>query len=229
MQKVLVVDDDSHIREVVCFALEKAGYQVFEAENGKQALNLFACASPDLLVLDIMMPELDGTEVCREIRKLHNTPIIFLSAKSDDVDMIVGLELGGDDYMTKPFSPRQLVARIKAVLRRTQAPLLTKSNEEGATINSGNLSIDAERFKAYWLHSELVLTATEFKLLEVFAAKPDKVFSRDELIERAYGNVVVSDRTIDSHIRRVRAKIVKVGGDAIKTVHGIGYKLGSCE
>lgn len=229
MQKVLVVDDDSHIREVVCFALEKAGYQVFEAENGKQALSVFASVSPDLLVLDIMMPELDGTEVCREIRKVHSTPIIFLSAKSDDVDMIVGLELGGDDYITKPFSPRQLVARVKAVLRRTQAPLIIKGDDEKQTITAGNLSIDAERFKAHWSNSELVLTATEFKLLEVFAVKPDKVFSRDELIERAYGNVVVSDRTIDSHIRRVRAKITKAGGDAIETVHGIGYKLGSCE
>lgn len=230
MQKVLIVDDDSHIREVVRFALEKANFQVVEAENGKEALNIFAKSILDLLILDISMPELDGTEVCKEIRKTSSTPIIFLSARDEDIDMILGLELGGDDYVTKPFSPRLLTAKVKAVLRRhsndLDQPREIKSTED---ICVGNLRINQESYKAYWADNEIILTATEFKLLEVLANKASKVFSRDELIEYAYDNIIVSDRTIDSHIRRVRAKIVNCGGQAIETVHGIGYKLGNCQ
>jgi len=224
MKKILVVDDDPHIREVLSFSLANAGFTICEAGNGRQALEKCSSEQPELIVLDIMMPELDGIEVCREIRKTSSVPIIFLTAKSDEIDMIIGLELGGDDYMTKPFSPRQLVARVKSVLRRTQqiqVPILEDKN-----IDCGDLTLNVESFKAFWRQQELILTVTEFNLLRVLAQKPDKVFSREQLMQKAYDNVVVSDRTIDSHIRRVRAKIVAAGGEAIETVHGLGYKLG---
>lgn len=231
MASILIADDDQHIREVVSFALEKAGYTIHVAENGKQAIELYNLHEPDLLVLDIMMPELDGTEVCREIRKTSQTPIIFLTAMSDEVDMIVGLEIGGDDYMTKPFSPRQLVARTRAVLRRTQFHAAEKNDEDivSSVVTAGKLKMDLESCKAFWQDQEMILTATELRLLQVLAGRTEKVFSREELIQKAYDNVIVSDRTIDSHIRRVRAKIVACGGNAIETVHGMGYKLGPCE
>lgn len=227
MTKILVVDDDPHIREVVSFSLKNADFTICEAANGRQALDTFCSEKPDLIVLDIMMPELDGIEVCREIRKTSLIPIIFLTAKSDEIDMIIGLELGGDDYIAKPFSPRQLVTRVRTVLRRCQqVQLATTDKNKSTEIKHGALTLDAESFKAYWLDKEIVLTVTEFNLLHVLAEKPEKVFSREDLMQKAYDNVVVSDRTIDSHIRRVRAKIATAGGEIIKTVHGLGYKLG---
>lgn len=228
MTKILVVDDDPHIREVVAFALESADYSIYEAANGLQALEVFKAEQPDLLVLDIMMPELDGLDVCREIRKTSTVPIIFLTAKSDEIDMIIGLELGGDDYMTKPFSPRQLVARVRSVLRRCQQIQTPQERPSTVEILHDSLRLNTEAFKAFWQDVEMILTVTEFNLLLVLAERPDKVFSREELMQKAYDNIVVSDRTIDSHIRRVRAKIVAAGGEAIETVHGLGYKLGNC-
>lgn len=230
MKTILVVDDDPHIREVVRFALESAGFAVVEAENGRRALASWANDKPELIVLDLMMPELDGHDTCREIRKSSTTPIIFLTAKSEEIDMIIGLELGGDDYLAKPFSPRHLVARVKSVLRRcelTQTALSAQTNS--AKVEHGHLSLHTETFKAFWQQHELTLTVTEFNLLRVLAERPDKVFSREELMQKAYENTVVSDRTIDSHIRRVRAKITAVSGDAIETIHGLGYKLGCAQ
>lgn len=229
MQTILVVDDDAHIREVVSFALEQGGYTVVEAVDGRDAIHQFNAVKPDLMVLDIMMPELDGTEVCREIRKTSQVPIVFMSAKADEIDMIIGLELGGDDYIAKPFSPRQLLARVRAVLRRMQVMEPPPANtEESTPACVGMLLLDAECFKVYWQQQEIIMTVTEFNILSVLAGRPNKVFHRDELMQKAYGNVVVSDRTIDSHIRRVRAKIADAGGQAIETVHGLGYKLGPC-
>lgn len=228
MTTILIADDDDHIREVVRFALSKAGFNVVEAANGAEAWQGFQTQQPDLLILDIMMPELDGTEVCRKIRQFWQTPIIFLTARDDEVDMIVGLELGGDDYVTKPFSPRQLVARVRAVLRRVSPPE-TAPDTESKWLEMGHLRLNIENYSAFWQTEELILTATEFRLLQVLAARPGKVFSRDELIQKAYDNVIVSDRTIDSHIRRVRGKIAAAGGDAVTTVQGFGYKLGPCQ
>lgn len=229
MQTILVVDDDAHIREVVSFALQNGGYAVVEAADGREAINQFNRVQPDIIVLDIMMPELDGTEVCREIRKTSQTPIVFMSARADEIDMIIGLELGGDDYIAKPFSPRQLLARVRAVLRRTVVSELTPSNVvDKKQTRVGALSLDSECFRAFWLEREIIMTVTEFNILMVLAGRPEKVFNRDELMQKVYDNVVVSDRTIDSHIRRVRAKIVNAGGHAIETVHGLGYKLGPC-
>ncbi len=228
-QLVLIVDDDPHIRDIVSFALEQAGFRVTEAGDGRQGLEQFNKLQPDLLVLDIMMPELDGLELCKELRKTSTTPIIFLTAMSDEVDSIIALELGGDDYLTKPFSPRQLVARARAVLRRTTIDTLEPPNNTKNEITVGQLYLNRETFKASWAHTELILTATEFNLIQALSARPNKVFSREDLMQHAYDNVVVSDRTIDSHIRRVRAKISTAGGHAIETVHGVGYKLGLCQ
>lgn len=230
MQTILVVDDDPHIREILCFALEKAGFRTLQAEDGRQALDCFDREHPDLVVLDILMPEMDGTDVCRALRRHSSTPIVFLSSKDEEIDRIIGLELGGDDYVTKPFSPRELVARVRAVLRRTTA--LPERAENGATcavLRHGRLCLDLDAFKAFWDNREVVLTVTEFGILRTLLSHPNKVFTRDSLMSGAYElHKIVSDRTIDSHVRRVRAKFTAVGGDPIETVHGVGYKLALC-
>jgi two-component system OmpR family response regulator len=221
---VLVVDDDPHLREIVRFALEQGGFRVEEAADGREALARVQRAVPALIVLDIMMPELDGLAVCREVRRQHELPIVFLSSRDDEVDRILGLELGGDDYLTKPFSPRELVARVKAVLRRAR-PSPTPEPDAPRMQERGPLRMDPERWRAWWSEREVVLTVTEFQLLATLLRVPGKVFTRDELMTRVYDDVVVSDRTIDSHIRRVRQKFTAVGGEVIETVHGLGYRL----
>jgi two-component system OmpR family response regulator len=231
MQKILVVDDDPHIREIVCFALRRAGFVTLEAEDGRQALASFEGERPDLVVLDILMPEMDGTDVCRALRRRHAVPIVFLSSKDEEIDRIIGLELGGDDYVSKPFSPRELVARVRAVLRRTLMPADHNHPGDDACrhLRHGRVHLDMDGFKAYWDDREVVLTVTEFGILRTLLTHPGRVFTRDSLMNGAYDfNKVVSDRTIDSHVRRVRAKFSEVGGDPIETVHGVGYKLGAC-
>jgi two-component system OmpR family response regulator len=228
--KILVVDDDAHIREVVCFALQKAGYVTAVAENGQQALLRFAAEKPDLVVLDILMPELDGTEVCRQLRadpRNRSVPIIFLSSKDDEVDRIVGLELGGDDYVGKPFSPRELLARVRAIFRRIAAANPADTAQQ--PLRHGRLTLDAEQYKAFWDEREITLTATEFGILRTLIMRPGKICTRDHLMNQAYDlHKVVSDRTIDSHVRRVRSKLAAIGADPIETLHGVGYKLGPC-
>ena len=232
MTTVLVVDDDPHIREVICFALKKEGLQTEQAGDGRQALERFAERRPDLIILDIMMPELDGTEVCRQLRRESATPIIFLSSKDDEIDRILGLELGGDDYVTKPFSPRELVARVKAVLRRTlEATPADGTEPEPQPLLHGRLRLEPDSFKTFWGQTEVVLTVTEFGILRTLLQRRGKVTTRDGLMDGAYGlHKVVSDRTIDSHVRRVRAKLAAAGaeGEVIVTVHGLGYQLGPC-
>jgi two-component system OmpR family response regulator len=232
MQKILIVDDDAHIREVVSFALQKAGYATVTAENGRQALEKFRTEKPALLVLDILMPELDGTEVCRSIRsepQNRNTPIIFLSSKDDEVDRIVGLELGGDDYLAKPFSPRELVARVRAILRRSVSASTPAAAPE-SKLKHGRLTLDADAFKAFWDEREVLLTLTEFGVLRTLLKRPGKICTRDHLMDASYElHKIVSDRTIDSHVRRVRSKFAALGAEPIETVHGVGYKLGPCE
>ena len=226
MSKILIVDDDPHIREVLRFALEKDGFSVVEAANGAQALERHAAERPDLIVLDILMPEMDGTEVCRRLRRDHATPIVFLSSRDDEVDRILGLELGGDDYVTKPFSPRELVARVRAVLRRGAS---VAAEGDTPVMSHGRLRLDAERFKVWWAETEVTLTVTEFGILRTLLRRPGKVYSREDLIGAAYDfHNVVSDRTVDSHVRRLRAKLAVAGADPVETVHGVGYKLGNC-
>jgi two-component system, OmpR family, response regulator len=221
MQKILVVDDDAHIRDVVCFALRRAGYQPLTAANGRAALEVAAREMPALVVLDILMPELDGTAVCARLRAKSDVPVIFLTSKDEEMDRVLGLELGADDYVVKPFSPRELVARVKAVLRRKGSAV-----EAEQKLTRGQLSIDAEEHVASWAGSAVALTATEFALLKAIAAQPRRAFTRENLMTAAYPDArFVSDRTIDSHIRHIRAKFQALGGDPIETVHGVGYKL----
>ncbi|HVE82095.1 MAG TPA: response regulator transcription factor [Myxococcales bacterium] len=225
--RVLVVDDDPHLREVVGFALGQAGFAVEEAADGRSALEAFRRRPPALVVLDVMMPEMDGLEVCRAVRQHSRVPIIFLSSRDDEVDRILGLELGGDDYVSKPFSPRELVARVKAVLRRQEAVASPagRGGGGGEVLRRGPLSVDLEQWRAFWGEREVTLTATELQLLAALLRAPTKAFTREELMGRAYEGVVVSDRTIDSHVRRIRQKFAAAGAEVIETVHGHGYRL----
>ena len=234
--KILIADDDPHIRQVVRFSVEKEGFAVVEAEDGAQALELISDDEPDLVVLDVMMPEMDGTEVCRRLRADSDVPVVFLSSRDEEIDRILGLELGGDDYVTKPFSPRELMARIKAVLRRVDGEVRAGQPKDdthaprGQQLSHGSLELNLDEYRAFWNEDEVELTRREFDLLRVLLGYPGKVFSRSELMNRAYGTgVIVSDRTIDSHIRRLRNKFSPLDADPIETVHGIGYRLGTCE
>jgi two-component system, OmpR family, response regulator len=223
MPKVLVVDDDPHIRHILRFALERDGFAVAEAADGAAALAAVADQAPDILVLDVTMPEIDGTEVCRRLRRTSDLPVIFLSSRDEEVDRILGLELGGDDYVTKPFSPREVVARVRAVLRRRAGPAVA---EVSAALERGSLRLLPDSHQAFWGGTELALTVTEFALLRCLAAHPGRVFTRDALMDVAYPDRrVVSDRTIDSHIRHIRAKFAALGAEPIGTVHGLGYRF----
>jgi two-component system, OmpR family, response regulator len=225
---ILIADDDPHIREVVKFALEKAGFLTAQAADGRDTVERFLSLKPDLLILDVVMPEMDGTEVCRRIRANSNTPVVFLSSRDEEVDRIVGLELGGDDYVTKPFSPRELVARVKAVLRRGETESAAKP-AQARVLRHGCLEVDLDRFEAKWNGIPVGLTVTEFGIIRTLVSYPGKVFSRDELMSAAYSyDNIVTDRTIDSHVRRVRNKFARAGADPVETVHGVGYRLGTC-
>lgn len=230
-KKILVVDDDPHIREVISFALQKAEMTVVLAENGQQAVTFFTESSADLIVLDINMPEMDGLACCREIRKSSEVPILFLSSRDDEIDRILGLEIGGDDYVTKPFSPRELVARINAILKRTQNVSNSPDEVEDNRLTHGQLTLDTEQHIVSWGVESVSLTATEFAILAQFMRHPMRVFSRDSIMSSAYQfNIQVSDRTIDSHIRHIRSKFTAVGCDSvIETLHSVGYKLSSCQ
>jgi two-component system, OmpR family, response regulator len=231
MAKVLIVDDDPAIRDVLRFALARAGFEVLEAEDGPLALERFAAAAPDLVVLDVMLPGIDGIEVCRALRRESAVPILFLSSKEDEIDRVVGLEIGGDDYIGKPFSPRELVARVKALLRRAAVPAPAAPSAPAARLlRHGKLMLDLDFVRALWDGREVGLTATEFGILRTLLARPGKVYSRDDLMNGAYGiDKVVSDRTIDSHMRRLRAKFAAIGAAPVETLHGFGYKLAPCE
>lgn len=226
--KILVVDDDAHIREVITFSLTRANFEVIEAQDGKEALAQFKSQSPDLIILDVGMPELEGTDVCRIIRQESQVPLIFLSARDEEIDRILGLELGADDYITKPFSSRELVARVKTILRRST--LSQSEKEESSEISNGYLFINSDTREVSWHQQALELTATEFQMLHTMAKRPGHVFSRELLMDGSYSNnISVSDRTIDSHLRRVRNKFKDVGGAPIDTVHGVGYRVNSCD
>jgi two-component system OmpR family response regulator len=227
-KKILVVDDDAHIREVVQFALQKAGFDVVEAGDGQQALEIFRHTNPDLVILDVTMPEIDGLAVCREIRKSSDLPILFLSSRADEIDRVVGLEIGGDDYVTKPFSPRELVARVQIILKRTQPKGSVSTQKK---LSCGFLTLDVEGHACFCKDRRISLTATEFAILKTLLQHPERVYTRDELMDQAYkDNLTVSDRTIDSHVRNIRGKCAKAGcKSVIETVHSIGYKLGPCQ
>ncbi|WP_437806307.1 response regulator [Sorangium sp. So ce1078] len=225
---ILVVDDEARIREVLLYALQKEGYTVTAVADGRAALEAAGAGQVDLVVLDVMLPDLDGLEVCRRLRAASRTPILFLSARGDEVDRIVGLELGGDDYLTKPFSPRELVARVRALLRRAEAPPPAPAPAEARTavLRHGPIEVDTDRHEARYLGQPVSLTATELGVLGALLERPGVVLSRGQLMQRAYRyDNLITERTIDTHVRRIRAKFRAVGGDPIATVHGVGYKV----
>lgn len=225
MPRILIADDEPNIREVITFALERAGYATVTARNGSEALQQMRRGPVDLIVLDIGMPEMDGLEVCRQIRKTSEVPILFLSARDEEIDRILGLEIGGDDYVTKPFSARELVARINVILKRARG-----GEKRPQAMSHGNVRLDAARHAVWFGESPITLTALEFEILTAFLGRPEFVFTREQLMEGAYGSgTYVSDRTIDSHIRNLRAKFAGAGCSAVvETVHGVGFRLGSC-
>ena len=224
---ILVADDDPHIREIICFALEKAGMKTVSVSDGAAALQAIERRAPDLVVLDIGMPEMDGLEVCRRLRQHSDVPVLFLSARDEEIDRILGLEMGGDDYVTKPFSPRELVARVNVILRRARA---APAESDERQFSHGRLVLVPASHSASFDGKELALTGIEFAILRGFLARPAHVLAREAVRASAYAaNIHVADRTVDSHIRNIRAKLAAVGClDAIETVHGVGFRLGRC-
>lgn len=224
MRHVLIADDEERIRDVVQYTLEREGFQVSLAADGQEALDMLEKLDVDLVVLDVMMPRVDGLEVCRRLRQRSATPVLFLSAKSEEVDRIVGLELGGDDYLSKPFSPRELLARVKAILRRF-AVAAPSEDSSSTPISHGSIRIDRARHEVTCGSKAIKLTATEFGALAALFERPGIVLSRGQLMQRAYAyDNHVTERTMDTHIRRIRAKFRPYGVDPIETVHGVGYK-----
>jgi two-component system OmpR family response regulator len=228
MAQVLVVDDDPHIRQLLVFALEKAGMSAREAGDGEAALAAVAEQRPDLVVLDINMPKLDGLEVCRRLRAQGDLPILFLSSRDDEIDRVLGIELGGDDYVVMPFSPREVTARVQAILRRARpAPAPAQASP---VLAHGRLSLDPESWTARFDAAEVPLTVTEFGILRILMGAPARVFTREAIIDRLHGpGFAITDRTIDSHVRNLRGKFAGLGGhDIVETRPGVGYRLGAC-
>ncbi len=223
-QHVLIVEDEVKISHVLRDYLNKAGYSVMCLSRGDQVLPQIRRQMPDLILLDIMLPGMDGTEVCREIRKNWSVPVIMITARVEEVDRILGLELGADDYICKPFSPREVVARVKAVLRRN------RDDKDQSQIVVGPIFLDPDRFQVEIAGQTLKLTRNEFTLLKALLSQPNRVFSRSELVNRVQGYEYDGyDRTIDTHIKNLRRKIAAAlpGQEIIVTVYGIGYKLTS--
>lgn len=221
---ILVVEDDPRISDVLDYALKAEGHVVQKAQRGREAIELARRSAPSLIVLDVGLPDVDGFEVCRSVRKFSDVPVIFLTSRSDEIDRVVGLEIGGDDYVVKPFSPRELLARIKAIRRRHDrtASASTEIATE-AELRYGQITIDPEKFRVRSGQHEIVLTAQEFKLLELLVRHPGRVFTREQVLNRAWGDGgLVTDRTIDVHIKSLRKKFGKF--DFIETVRGIGYR-----
>ena len=220
---ILVIDDEKDLIELVRYNLEKEGFDAIAASDGQAGLEIARGHKPDLIVLDLMMPGMDGLEVCRRLRgdeRTRRIPVIMLTAKATEADRVVGLELGADDYVTKPFSPRELVARVKAILRRTASHA-----EPGQVIRHGDLLIDPVRHEVTFGAKPISLTATEFRILQFLASKPGRVLSRDDIIDAALGrDANVFDRTIDVHMTAIRRKLGR-GSEQIETIRGFGYKF----
>ena len=223
--KILLVDDDPNIRQLVNLYLVREGFEVEMAERGDEALKTFKASPPNLMLLDLMLPGMDGWEVCREVRRISNIPIIMLTAKDETFDKVLGLELGADDYVVKPFDMKELVARIKAVIRRYQAPEVQESGKElvfpGLTVNISHYTVN-------YMGKELDMPPKELELLNFLASHPNQVFTREQLLEQVWGYDYFGDsRTVDVHVKRLREKLE--GGEQmgwqIKTVWGVGYKF----
>jgi two-component system alkaline phosphatase synthesis response regulator PhoP len=226
-QRILVVDDEPAVTDLLAYNLRKAHYEVMTAANGREALELARADTPDLILLDLMLPEVDGLDVCRELRRASQVPIIMLTARGEEVDRVVGLELGADDYICKPFSPREVMARIKAVLRRSAS---AQGQAEPVTIiaGPGGLSLEVERREAHIQNTLLELSRLEFDLLHTLLLHAGRVLSREQLLEQVWGYDYPGDaRTVDSAIKRLRAKLRAAApqADSITAVRGVGYKL----
>src|SRR5688500_13578233 len=222
MATILVVDDDAHIREVVQYTLERDGHAVVSAKNGVEALDRASDGAIDLVLLDVLMPELDGLAVCRKLRARRPVPIIFLSSRGEEVDRVLGLEMGGDDYVTKPFSPRELAARVSAVLRRTTT---APAPDPAGLVTRGRLVLDMPAHELRVDGTAVELTVTEFAILRALLEHPGRVWSRTQIIARVRADDFrMTERTIDTHVRRIRAKLRGYSLDPIETVHGLGYK-----
>jgi len=220
VKTILVVDDERHIVDLIRLYLERDGFAVVSASNGDEALTVEARHAPDLVILDLMLPGRDGFEVCRELRRRGDVPILILTARDDDIDAIVGLELGADDYVTKPFNPRALMARVKAILRRTEV-----TARGGRPIEVGALRIDPRRREVTVANRRLDLRAREFDLLAALARDPGAVLTRDGLLEDVWGTDFPGEtRTVDVHVSEIRKKL-RPGGPEIETVRGLGYRL----
>ena len=219
MGKILVVEDEEKLTELMRDYLLQAGFEVFCMGNGLEVTPWVREEAPDLILLDLMLPGRDGLEICKDIRSFSTVPIIMVTARIEEIDRLLGLELGGDDYICKPFSPREVVARVKAVLRRTGG---------APTLQVAGLVLDEARYRAVLNGNELELTAIEFKLLQYLAGNPGRIYGRQQLMDRIYPDErVVADRTIDSHIKKLRKKIAAVHpcGELIHSVYGVGYKF----
>lgn len=221
--KVLIVDDDEHIVELIKLYMDKEGFDTVTANNGKKAVELFKSEAPAIVILDVMMPEMDGWQVCREIRRVSNIPIIMLTAKGETFDKVIGLELGADDYMVKPFEPKELLARVKAVLRRSD----TKASNAEKEIVFPNLTINLSNYELKINGNIVEVPPKELELLYFLASNPNRVFTREQLLEEVWGFDYFGDsRTVDVHIKRLREKLEGVEANwQLKTVWGVGYKF----
>jgi len=226
IRRLLLADDDRALSSILSTALREEGFEVSVASTGAQALTEFERSSPDLLILDVLMPEMDGLEVCRRLRKKSSVPIILLTSRSEEVDRVTGLETGADDYVTKPFSTRELCARIRAIERRmAREPAATPEGPE--VLAAGELSVDRGRFEVRWKGKPVALTRTEFEMLSALVRRRGFVLNREQLLEHAHGDdVVVTDRTADTFIKRIRKKVrdADPAFDEIETVIGVGYR-----
>jgi DNA-binding response OmpR family regulator len=224
--RILVVDDEPAVTDLLVYNLRRAGYHVLTAADGRAALQFARQSKPDLILLDLMIPEIDGLDVCRELRKSGDVPIIMITARGEEVDRVVGLELGADDYVTKPFSVRELMARIKAVLRRSQGE--TQSEPAGILRGPAGLIVDVEGRSVTLAESPLTLTRLEFDLLCYLVKNPGRVLTRERLLECAWGYAYIGDtRAVDSAIKRLRAKLRAASPEAdfIEAVRGVGYRM----
>lgn len=223
--RILLVDDERDILEFIGYNLQRAGYEIYKAQNGRDAIDMADEVNPHLILLDVMMPEMDGIETCEELRKnksLDQTLIVFLTARGEDYSQIAGFDAGADDYLTKPIKPKVLISRISAMLKRIRKKDYTEGREEIPVIELPGLTIDQDRFLIVKDGVEIVLPKKEFELLKLLISRPEKVFTREEIFSRVWGDdVIVGDRTIDVHIRKLREKI---GEENIKTIKGVGYK-----
>ena len=223
---ILLVDDEESVQKLLTYPLEREGFRVVQARDGEEALARFAEEPVDLVVLDVMLPKLDGLEVCKRLRSESSVPVIMLTARDDEVDKVLGLELGADDYITKPFSIREFRSRVRAVLRRAAAP--RHDARDGDSIELGALQIDPARRSVQVDGAPVELTYVEFELLRTLAARPGRVFSRQALLEALWGSSEFRDpRTIDVHVRHLREKIERDAGDPqyLLTVRGVGYRF----